>query len=81
MASNLALEAARGEFVALLDHDDELAPDALAEVVRHLNTHPDADVIYSDEDKLDLQRRSAATRSSSPTGRPSTSSRACTRAT
>ena len=50
-------------------------------VVLHLNAHPDADVIYSDEDKLDLQRRSAATRSSSPTGRRSTSSRACTRAT
>ena len=54
IASNLALETARGEFVALLDHDDELAPDALAEIVLHLNTHPEADVIYSDEDKLDL---------------------------
>ncbi len=52
-ASNTALELARGDFVALLDHDDELAPDALAEVVRHVNEHPDADVIYSDEDKLD----------------------------
>ena len=39
--------------MALLDHDDELAPEALAEVVRYLNAHPDADVIYSDEDKLD----------------------------
>ena len=54
IASNLALETAHGEFVALLDHDDELAPDALAEIVLHLNTHPEADVIYSDEDKLDL---------------------------
>jgi GT2 family glycosyltransferase len=52
-ASNTALELARGDFVALLDHDDELAPDALAEVVKHVNEHPDADVIYSDEDKLD----------------------------
>ena len=41
-------------FVALLDHDDELPPDALAEVVRHINAHPDVDVLYSDEDKLDL---------------------------
>jgi len=53
-ASNAALELARGEFVALLDHDDELTPDALAEVVKHLNARPAADVIYSDEDKLDL---------------------------
>jgi GT2 family glycosyltransferase len=52
-ASNAALSLATGEFIALLDHDDELAPEALAEVVRHLNLHPDADVIYSDEDKLD----------------------------
>ena len=39
-ASNAALAMARGEFVALLDHDDELTPDALAEVVRHLNAQP-----------------------------------------
>jgi GT2 family glycosyltransferase len=54
-ASNAALELARGDFIALLDHDDELAPDALAEVVKHLNARPGAQVIYSDEDKLDLQ--------------------------
>jgi hypothetical protein len=54
-ASNAALELARGELVAMLDHDDELAPDALAEVVKHVNAHPDAVVIYSDEDKVDLQ--------------------------
>jgi hypothetical protein len=53
-ASNAALEMADGEYVALLDHDDELTPDALAEVVRHINAHPDAEVLYSDEDKLDL---------------------------
>jgi O-antigen biosynthesis protein len=53
-ASNAALEMARGELVALLDHDDELTPDALAEVVTHFNRRPDVDVIYSDEDKLDL---------------------------
>lgn len=53
--SNAALALARGEFVALLDHDDELTPDALAEVVLRLNANPDADVIYSDEDKLDVR--------------------------
>ena len=54
-ASNAALALATGDFVALLDHDDELAPDALFQVVRYLNDHPDADVIYTDEDKLDRQ--------------------------
>ena len=52
-ASNSALELATGEYVALLDHDDVIAPDALLEVARLLNQHPEADMIYSDEDKLD----------------------------
>jgi glycosyltransferase involved in cell wall biosynthesis len=52
-ASNSALELVRGEFIALFDHDDELAPDALAEVVLALAARADADVIYSDEDKID----------------------------
>ena len=53
-ATNAALDAADGEFVALLDHDDELAPGALLEVVELLNRHRDADVVYTDEDKLDF---------------------------
>jgi GT2 family glycosyltransferase len=53
-ASNAALDLGRGEFVALLDHDDEYTPDALYRVARHLNDHRDADIVYSDEDKLDL---------------------------
>ncbi len=52
-ASNAALAAATGDFVALLDHDDVLAPEALFEVARLLNDARSADVIYSDEDKLD----------------------------
>jgi O-antigen biosynthesis protein len=52
-ASNAALSLATGEFVGLLDHDDELTPDALFEVVKLLQEHPDADLIYSDEDKVD----------------------------
>lgn len=51
--TNAALAMATGEFVALLDHDDTLAPFALHEVVRAIDDNPDADVIYSDEDKLD----------------------------
>lgn len=50
--SNSAIELATGEFVAMLDHDDLLSADALFEVVALLNKHPDADVIYSDEDKI-----------------------------
>ena len=56
-ASNLALSLAGGELVGLLDHDDELAPDALFAVVLLLQSHRDADVIYSDEDKLDRSGR------------------------
>ena len=56
-ASNDALELASGEFVGLLDHDDELTPDALYEVVRLLQERPDADMIYSDEDKLNPEGR------------------------
>jgi O-antigen biosynthesis protein len=53
-ASNSAAQVATGEFIALLDHDDELAPHALYEVVSLLNQHPEADMIYSDEDKRSL---------------------------
>ena len=52
-ASNAALALATGEFIGLLDHDDALAPSALFEVVRALNDDPAADLIYSDEDKVD----------------------------
>ncbi len=52
-ASNRALKASAGEYVALLDHDDELAPDALYEVAALLNADPRIDVIYTDEDRLD----------------------------
>jgi glycosyltransferase involved in cell wall biosynthesis/2-polyprenyl-3-methyl-5-hydroxy-6-metoxy-1,4-benzoquinol methylase len=51
-ASYEALAMARGEFVGLLDHDDELTPDALWEITSWLNRIPDLDLLYSDEDKL-----------------------------
>ncbi len=56
-ASNAAMELAEGEFVALLDHDDCLSLDALFEATKLLNEHPDTDMIYSDEDKLDERGR------------------------
>jgi GT2 family glycosyltransferase len=52
-ATNSALELATGEFIALLDHDDEITPDALLEVAIAHNDEPAADWIYSDEDKID----------------------------
>jgi GT2 family glycosyltransferase len=54
-ASNAAILLANGEFVGFLDHDDELTPDALYEVVKVLNEQPDVDYIYTDEDKKDLK--------------------------
>lgn len=51
-ASNDALAMARGEFVALLDHDDALHPDALAHVHEALRGNPQADYVYTDEDKI-----------------------------
>ena len=55
-ASNTALEMARGSHVALLDHDDLLPEHALLCVAETLARHPDAAVIYSDEDKIDGHR-------------------------
>ena len=51
-ASNSALELATGEFVGFLDHDDVLAREALYEVANVINRHADADMVYSDEDKI-----------------------------
>ena len=51
--TNSCIEIAKGEFCALFDHDDLLAKEALYEVVKFLNVKPEADFIYSDEDKTD----------------------------
>ena len=50
---NAALSLARGEFVGFLGQGDELASDALFEVVKLLQEHPEADLIYSDVDEVD----------------------------
>ncbi|MGH3493139.1 MAG: glycosyltransferase family 2 protein, partial [Sciscionella sp.] len=52
-ATNKALAAANGEFVVLLDHDDMLDPEALAEIASVVLAESDVDIIYTDEDKLD----------------------------
>jgi len=51
--SNTALTLATGEFIALMDSDDELPPHALFWVAKEINDHPAVDLIYSDEDKID----------------------------
>ena len=56
-ASNSALELAQGEFIALLDHDDELHPLALFEVAKAIGAQPHWKLIYSDEDKMDESGR------------------------
>lgn len=53
LATNSAIEMATGEFIAFMDCDDVLAPNALYEVAKILNKNKTLDFIYSDEDKLD----------------------------
>jgi len=56
-ATNTAFSLACGEWVAVLDHDDILHPRAIAEVVHAIHRNPSAHLLYSDEDKIDLQER------------------------
>ena len=56
-ASNSALEIATGEFVALLDHDDELSPDALFWIANEVDKFPETAMIYTDEDLIDISGR------------------------
>ncbi len=51
-ALNTGLARARGDWIALLDHDDLLEPDALFRAIELLQNDREADVIYSDEDKI-----------------------------
>ena len=53
--TNAALEMATGEYIVLADHDDLLASYALYEFMRVIDANDDADVIYSDEDKIDMK--------------------------
>ncbi len=53
-ASNSALALATGDFIVLVDHDDLIPNYTLATVAWYVNRHPDAAVLYSDEDKIDV---------------------------
>ena len=56
-ASNAAAAFATADFLLFLDHDDELTPDALGEVALYLAEHPATDLLYSDDDKIDVSGR------------------------
>lgn len=64
--TNAALSMATGEWIALMDHDDILAPSALYEIVERMNQDENIDVIYTDEDKISMDLRT----SFSPTLKP-----------
>lgn len=52
--TNAALGLSTGDYIAFADHDDLLAPNALYECVNLINSDPAADIIYTDEDKVDM---------------------------
>ena len=55
VTTNDALEMATGDYIALLDHDDEISVDALYHNAKAINANPKLGLIYSDEDKMDMQ--------------------------
>jgi O-antigen biosynthesis protein len=54
VATNEAVSHASGEVVAFLDHDDLITEDCLGELAIYYCDHPEADVVYSDDDKIDI---------------------------
>jgi len=56
-ATNDAANLASGDYLAFVDQDDEITPDALGEVALYLSEHPDTDYLYSDDDKIDEHGR------------------------
>ena len=59
-ATNRAVEMAKGDYLVFLDQDDLLELDAFAEIVLYVNKHPNAEVIYSDDDKIDTEGKKFA---------------------
>ena len=55
--SNSAMSLATGDFIVLMDADDRIPEDALYWVAEEINAHPDVDLIFSDEDKIDVDGR------------------------
>lgn len=50
--TNEAMKMATGEYITLVDHDDIITENALYEIVKAIVENPDADMLYSDEDKV-----------------------------
>lgn len=59
-STNMAVKMANGDYLVFLDQDDELTPDALAEVVLYINKEKDTDLLYSDDDKIDEEGKTFA---------------------
>lgn len=59
-ATNSAAELARGDYIMLMDQDDEITPDALGEVALYIAEHPETDVLYSDDDKINSEGHRSA---------------------
>lgn len=53
-ATQVGIDRAAGEFVGFLDHDDLLWPDALRLIAKAVASRPDVDIVYTDEDKIDI---------------------------
>lgn len=54
ITSNAGVEMAQGEIIAFLDHDDIITRDCTAEIAIYYADHVDADIVYSDDDKIDM---------------------------
>ena len=50
--TNVGVGASGGDWIVFLDHDDTLEPHAIAALTRYIDDHPEASIVYSDEDKL-----------------------------
>jgi glycosyltransferase involved in cell wall biosynthesis len=53
-ATNSAADLATGDLLVFIDQDDEITPDALAEIAIYVADNPECDVLYSDDDKNDV---------------------------
>jgi GT2 family glycosyltransferase/glycosyltransferase involved in cell wall biosynthesis len=54
-ATNSAAELARGDYLVLMDQDDEITPDALGEIALYVSERPETDIVYSDDDKINAE--------------------------